>query len=369
MATTTTTTGGKTVVALIGSDGHLGQRIARALHPDDVGPTTAAFHTVVPCRRGDCPVHAARNADVVVVATRPNDAPDVFRQLGPHLTLNQTLVSTVAGTTPRIVRQLTGGDFGDDGASRVACIMPNLACEFGTSHTFVCIDDMDRDDEPPPLMRRSRHRGGGGGGDDWLALVNILERLGTYTTCRARELPAATALTGSGPNFMQLILQCLAESAEIQGLDADRSVRATIDLLKSTHVLLDRDPAALAAIATRGGTTQAGRQAMLDAGLAMALRRGMDMAANRAREIQDELLAGPPRRRIVMGHGGDSVTVMSSALVIAAAASSSSSALTTTCDLTGEKSRHDNNHDLTLSIGSVISDPTYPAFLDVFNPS
>ncbi|MSO71625.1 MAG: pyrroline-5-carboxylate reductase [Alphaproteobacteria bacterium] len=103
-------------------------------------------------------------------------------------------------------------------------------------------------------------------------------------------MDAVTALSGSGPAYVFLLVEAMTDAGIAAGLDpalAQRLARATV---AGSGAMLDRlpqDPATLRAdVTSPGGTTAAALAVLMAAdGLGALLRRAVTAAARRAREL------------------------------------------------------------------------------------
>jgi pyrroline-5-carboxylate reductase len=103
-------------------------------------------------------------------------------------------------------------------------------------------------------------------------------------------MDSVTAVSGSGPAYVFLMVEALAEAARAQGLDgttADRLARATIT---GAGALLAADPRAAAElrkeVTSPGGTTEAALQVLMAPdGLASLMRRAIAAATERGKQL------------------------------------------------------------------------------------
>jgi pyrroline-5-carboxylate reductase len=105
-------------------------------------------------------------------------------------------------------------------------------------------------------------------------------------------IDAVTAVSGSGPAYVFLLIECLAEAGVAAGLPADlaaRLARATVAGSGELARLSSDGAAALReAVTSPGGTTRAALDVLMAAdGLAPLLRRAVLAAARRSRELAD----------------------------------------------------------------------------------
>jgi pyrroline-5-carboxylate reductase len=103
------------------------------------------------------------------------------------------------------------------------------------------------------------------------------------------KLDAFLALTSSGPAFVALMAEAMADGAVAAGLPRDLAHRLAHRTLAGTAALLDQrqlHPATLKDMVTSpGGTTIAGVRALERAGARAALMEAVIAAAERSREL------------------------------------------------------------------------------------
>jgi pyrroline-5-carboxylate reductase len=103
------------------------------------------------------------------------------------------------------------------------------------------------------------------------------------------QIDAATATAGSAPAFIYAFVQALARAGEAEGLSADAATRLARGALRSAGAGVDSGEALetlIARIASPGGTTRAGLDAMAASGDAdRAARAAVRAAVQRARSF------------------------------------------------------------------------------------
>lgn len=102
------------------------------------------------------------------------------------------------------------------------------------------------------------------------------------------QLDPATAVAGSAPAFFYALAQALAAAGVEAGLTPDAAQRLTRGALRSAGAGVGADASLedlIARIASPGGTTRAGLDALASAGLPDAGRAAVESAVTRAREL------------------------------------------------------------------------------------
>ena len=195
----------------------------------------------------------AERSDLIVLAVKPKALDDVAGAIAG----NVEAVVSVLGATPleRLSEAL--------GATPVLRTMPNLAVEVRRgviSHTPV---------DPA---------------DDVLgAAVTLLGELGTTVEIGEDKLDAATAVMGCAGAYIAKACEALIEAGVEAGLEPELSQRLVREMAAGTgEHLLTLDPAAMqVAIASPGGSTEAGLEALEAAGATTAFKAAVHASLER----------------------------------------------------------------------------------------
>ena len=150
--------------------------------------------------------------------------------------------------------------------------MPNTPAAIGRGMTVACAND---------AVGRARR-----------ALCGrLLEAVGAVAWIDDESLmDAVTAVSGSGPAYVFLLAECLAEAAEAAGLPAPLARRLAEETVAGTGALMAESADAAAAlrrnVTSPGGTTEAALSVLMAAdGLAPLMTRAVRAAANRSRTL------------------------------------------------------------------------------------
>ncbi len=192
----------------------------------------------------------------IILCVKPANILSVGKQLRGKASL---LYSVLAGTT---IQTLTSNIEAD----ATVRAMPNLAATVGRSMTTLTGNTA------------SQERA--------LALFDAIGS--TLWVNSEKELDIATALAGSGPAYLTLIAEALADGAVKEGIkrsDAMTLMRGLFDgfaaLIQDEHPALLKD-----AVMSPGGTTAAGYAALEKAGVRHGCIDAISSAAKRAKELQ-----------------------------------------------------------------------------------
>ena len=146
-------------------------------------------------------VSAVMQAEVVILACKPNKVEEMLRQPGMAKALHgKLLISICAGVTvPQIEKTLHGAvselDPEEDGRCRIVRAMPNTASSIRESMTVIA-------NSTPPLPPQTS------------SLVTwIFKRIGDVVYLPPHAMDASTALCGSAPGFFALMLEAAIDGA------------------------------------------------------------------------------------------------------------------------------------------------------------
>jgi len=206
----------------------------------------------------------ADGCDTLVLAVKPQVMAAVLAEVQPGISPKHLVVSIAAGVTLKTLGQLLGE------ATRLVRVMPNTPCLVGASASAYSA-----------------------GATATAADVELAGRLfgavGKAFALPEHLLDAVTGLSGSGPAFVYVMIEAMADGGVKAGLPRDVALAlAAQTVLGSAKMVLETGlhPAALKdAVASPGGTTIAGLHALERGGLRAALIEAVDAAAKRAQEL------------------------------------------------------------------------------------
>ena len=193
-------------------------------------------------------------ADLVVLAVKPNVLGEVARDLEGA---QKPIVSILAGTTLKTLQGALRG-------AKLVRVMPNLGAQLRQG--VFCLAN---------------------GGDAKLRreVSDLLGLLGDVIELDEELIDAATAIMGCSPGYLALMAEVLVEEGVKLGLTEDQSKRMTARAMAATGGLLDHhEPAALKeAVASPGGMTEAGLNALEEREIRETLRAAVDASLERVR--------------------------------------------------------------------------------------
>jgi pyrroline-5-carboxylate reductase len=206
----------------------------------------------------------ASQSDCLFLAVKPQQMPDVLAQLAGRLSERQLVVSVAAGVTLAAISKTIGT------GPRLVRVMPNTPCLIGQGASAYCLGPATRAEDGPLIGR-------------------LLESVGLAFQVEEKLLDAVTGLSGSGPAFVYLMIEALSDGGVRMGLPrsvaqalAAQTVRGAAELVLTSG----QHPAALKdQVASPGGTTIAGLQALEAGAVRGALMAAVEAATRRSVEL------------------------------------------------------------------------------------
>ena len=181
-------------------------------------------------------------ADVVFIATKPNQVVGVLEEIKPFITSEKLVVSIAAGVnTGKLETNLPEG-------TRVIRVMPNTPALVGEGMSGMV--------------------GGKGAKSEDLEFVKGL--LSTIGKCiivdDESQIDIVTAISGSGPAFFYKVINEIARAGEKLGMDYEKALLLSIQTaIGSAKMALNREISMeqlIANVATKGGCTAVGVDCM-----------------------------------------------------------------------------------------------------------
>jgi pyrroline-5-carboxylate reductase len=222
----------------------------------------------------DFSVHAFENiaegiagSDIIVFAVKPQQLREVAQELAPLLK-GQLLISIAAGIRAADLARWSG-------SQAVVRAMPNTPALIRTGMTGLFA--------MPAVSREQREQA-----------ESILAAVGeTLWLNDEAMLDAVTAISGSGPAYVFYFIEALQQAALELGLDAKQARRLSLSTFKGASKLAAASPEDVsvlrARVTSKNGTTERALLSLAANGVAKHIVQAARAAADRAREMGDEL--------------------------------------------------------------------------------
>ncbi len=207
---------------------------------------------------------AARDADIVLLAVKPQDVPDLLAEIAEAVRPGATVVSVAAG-----VRIATMESALADGVAVVRA-MPNTPVLIGEGMFGISA-------------------GASVSEDQLAAVVSMLEAGGKVVVVDESQQAGVTGVSGSGPAYVFYLAEAMIAGGVDAGLDAETArVLATQTLLGAAHLLAGGDETAeelRRRVTSPNGTTHAAIVTLDERGVHDSVRAAIAAAAARSSEL------------------------------------------------------------------------------------
>ena len=207
---------------------------------------------------------AAKDADIILLAVKPQILDQVLEEIGGGLSSRQLLISVAAGVktehiSSRVKKELP-----------IIRAMPNISALIGESATAIS-------------------RGKYASKEDMKLAHEILESVGTVVEVQEYLMDAVTGLSGTGPMYVFLIVEGLSDAGVKVGLSRDIANALSVQTLLGAAKMIQETkwhPAKLKDLVTSpGGTAIAALHSLEKSGLKAMLIDAVETATKRSQEL------------------------------------------------------------------------------------
>jgi len=205
-----------------------------------------------------------RSAAKIIIAVKPRDIDDLLPELKPCLTPGHILISVAAGLSidyyqTRLEEEL-----------KIMRVMPNTPCLVGEG--MIVTSKNER-------VSSSEER----------EVTLLLEPLGKVIAVEDSLMDAVTGLSGSGPAYVLLFIEALADGGVEMGLGRETALLLSAQTVLGTAKMFlqtGEHPAAMKNMVTSpGGTTSAGLLSLERGAVRSSIIKAVTEAAERSRRL------------------------------------------------------------------------------------
>jgi len=214
-------------------------------------------------------VAAARAAEVVVLAVKPQALDKLLQEIAPVIDHGKLVISIAAGVPIAALEHRLGA------GARIVRAMPNTPALVGLGATAISGGEHATQ-------------------DDLTLATRLFDSVGITTVVDEYLLDAVTGLSGSGPAYIFLIIEALSDAGVKVGLSRHIALKlAAQTVLGSAHLLQETGahPGTLKdQVTSPGGTAIAGLHTLEAGGLRTTLIDAVEAATVRAKELGEAFL-------------------------------------------------------------------------------
>jgi pyrroline-5-carboxylate reductase len=207
---------------------------------------------------------AVEGADIILLAVKPQVVQEVIREIRGQITSKQLIVSVAASVPTSMIES------GLPANIPVIRAMPNTPCSIGSGMTGIC-------------------KGKYASAEHVALTCSMFDVVGRTVVIDEKHMDAVTGLSASGPAYIYIILESLAEAGVKVGLPRDvATLLAAQTTLGAARVVLETGdhPALLKdAVTTPAGCTIDGIMELEEGKLRVTLIKAVVRATLRAKEL------------------------------------------------------------------------------------
>lgn len=209
-------------------------------------------------------VEVMQNSNIIVLAVKPQNYPEVLAGLKIDVTTDKTFVSIAAGISIAFVQ------------SNLNCkcpvmrVMPNTPLLLKKGASALCPSD-NLDDENKEVI------------------YNMFAGSGVCEYMTEDHMNEIIAVNGSSPAYIYLFAKAMADYAKEQGIDYDKAMNLVCATLEGSAAMLkesgDSTDVLIEKVSSKGGTTIAALDKLREHGFYEAVQDAMAACTKRAEEL------------------------------------------------------------------------------------
>ncbi|MDW8565063.1 MULTISPECIES: pyrroline-5-carboxylate reductase [Staphylococcus] len=208
-----------------------------------------------------------KDADYVFLGTKPYDFDELAERIKPYIVENNKFISIMAGLPISYIREKLDFD------SPVARIMPNTNAHVGHSVTGISFSNN--------FGAKSKEE-----------VDSLINAFGSAIEVSEDNLHQVTAITGSGPAFLYHVFEQYVTAGTRLGLEKAQVEESIRNLIIGTSKMIERSELSMEQlrknITSKGGTTQAGLNALSQHDLESVFEDCLKAAVNRSVELSNQ---------------------------------------------------------------------------------
>lgn len=211
-------------------------------------------------------LEAASTSDIIFISVKPSDIENVLKTISDKVA--GKLVISVAATVPlKFLKKFIP-------TAKIVRIMPNVAALVQASYTAYCCGEN--------VTQKDKKR-----------VIELLNFLGICEEVKEKYMDAITALSGSGPGYLSIIIESLMYAGLKVGLPRNIALNSSAQTVLGTGKLvldLQEHPAKIKdMVTTPGGTTIEAIYELEGSQIRQALMNAVEEATKKSQLIREKL--------------------------------------------------------------------------------
>jgi len=212
-------------------------------------------------------VEVVRSSNIVLLAVKPQNMAVVLEELKPYLTADHLVISIAAGIRLGYIESRL--NFG----VRIVRVMPNQPCMVSASASGFALGKSAKPEDRDTVLK-------------------ILQSVGVAFPLEEKLLDAVTGLSGSGPAYIYMVIEAMADGGVLAGLPRDVAIKlAAQTAYGSAKTILEtkvHPGEAKDMVASPAGTTIEGIRVLEKAGIRGAFIEAVEAGAKRSKELGEK---------------------------------------------------------------------------------
>lgn len=209
-------------------------------------------------------IEVVKHSEILILAVKPQIMKQVISEISKHLNLSKLVISIAAGVSLEAIESCAKKEL------RLIRVMPNICASVREGVSAIA-------------GGKNIHK------EDWIIAKTIFDSVGKSLFVEETLLDAVTGLSGSGPAYIFLIIDALADAGVKVGLSrSDALILASQTVLGAAKMLIEtgEHPGRLKDLVTSpGGTAITGVHRLEEGGLRATLINAVEMATQRSKVL------------------------------------------------------------------------------------
>ncbi|KAJ1695730.1 hypothetical protein LUZ63_012428 [Rhynchospora breviuscula] len=215
------------------------------------------------CRILETNAQVVEDSDVVIISVKPQIVRQVLTELKPFFTKDKLIVSIAAGIKMKDIKDWSG-------KSRIIRVMPNTPSAVGLAASVFCTGET--------ATKKDEER-----------VSKLFGAIGKVWTADEKYFDAITGLSGSGPAYIYLAIEALADGGVAAGLTRDLALGLASQTVLGAAAMVNqtgKHPGQLKdEVTSPAGTTIAGIRELEKGAFRASLINAVVAATDRCREL------------------------------------------------------------------------------------